>query len=72
MPKLPMDYLTEDGARVLAKRLRAYWWDHGYNVLPKVVPCHSGRGANINVIWTVDLPGFVNGMPPRTQRRGTC
>lgn len=57
------DYLSEDGARALASRIRAAWAAVGHDVqcVPRcVVRSYVNSGSSV---WTVEMPGLVNGMP---------
>ncbi len=64
------DNLSRAGAEVLADKLRAYWLESGYDVHPVVRPTPGKRMSKTGweTLYAVDLPGFVNGWPPRSAR----
>jgi hypothetical protein len=60
MPK--PDYFSEDGARLLARRIEQFWKSGGYDkVMVAAVPMSHGR---LGAVWVVQSNIGISG-PPR-------
>lgn len=69
MPRAQMDYLTRDGAFILADRIRHYWRDKKIKrpVLVEVVALDNpiARRSKDDPFLYVVRSNLVNGLPPK-------
>lgn len=63
------EWMTEEGAHALAKRISAAWAKCGITMRTEVVECgtikHAPKGMGVK-LWTVRMPTMLNGLPAKT------
>lgn len=59
------DYMTREGATVLAATITRAWKRAGHAVEAVVVPVNLGTAEMPNTIFTVRMPTLHNGLPVR-------
>lgn len=59
-----IDWMTEDGAKTLARIIRAAWADVGQDMPVDVIKVSTGKGGSMlqRPYWIIRLPVLVNGV----------